>query len=109
MARSSITQLNEQLDNEESGKRPRKTRTKAPPNETPTERFVRVGSIRVSAAIKALEGVGGLASPSYEYTGEQIDAALTALHEAFEEAALKLRARLEATAEKPGNAARFQF
>ncbi len=78
----------------------RKPRAKAPPNETPAERFVRVGSARVSAAIQAIELVGGLSGLSYEFTAEQMTKATEALAAAYDKAETRLRDRLKGTSSK---------
>ncbi len=119
----SIAQGLERLDSEEAASalpmnhpgplgttvKTRKPRAKAPANETPAERFVRVGSARVNAAVLALELVGGLSSPSFEYTEPQMQMALKALWEASEDMAAKLRGRLEGPAPKRANPNRFHF
>jgi hypothetical protein len=84
----------------------RKGKPPVDPNETPEMRFIRVGQGRVGAAIKAIEMVGNLASPSCTYNATQMEKALKALDEAVSKAEAKLKAKLEG---KTGAAAKSGF
>lgn len=55
-------------------------------NETPEERFSRLGTPRVRKAKKALEQIGNLASSRYKYTPAQIAKMAETLQKALDQA-----------------------
>lgn len=55
---------------------------KAPANETPEQRFVRVGSKRVTKALDAIDLIGNLTGSSYKSTPAQRDKIVKALETA---------------------------
>lgn len=59
----------------------RRKRTPAPKNETPAERFRRLGAKRVNKALQAIHSVGKLTGRSYESTDEQRKRILDVLRE----------------------------
>lgn len=56
-------------------------RTKAPKDETPEAKFVRLGSSRVQNAIDAMERVAKLSGPGYKSTAAQREKIVNALQQ----------------------------
>lgn len=54
----------------------------APKDETPSERFSRLASKRVTKAVKAIRNIGTLSGRSYQRTDEQVQAVLAYLKDA---------------------------
>ena len=61
--------------------------------ETKGQRFVRIAEPRVTRACKAVRLLGNLASSSYEYTEEQVDAMFGAVQKSLDEARAAFRKR----------------
>lgn len=68
---------------------PKKSRTATPKDETKAQKFSRLASMRVTAAIKKISLIGNLAGPGYEYTPAQLANIRTHLGKATEEALVK--------------------
>lgn len=67
----------------------RKKRELIPENETKSEKFLRLVNARVTRALKAIEQIGKLASPSYDYTEGESIAVTHALQDAIDSAMSK--------------------
>ncbi|MDE2021179.1 MAG: hypothetical protein KGJ13_12660 [Patescibacteria group bacterium] len=73
------------------------------------ERFLRVGSNRVTKAIKALQNLRQVANPrSYAFTGDDVGEALEALKREYEGVSHAFEQALKGS-EKGGNAPAFSF
>ena len=66
--------------------------SKAPANETPEQRFVRIANIRVGNAMKAIEGLGKLVGSSYKSTAAQHDKLFAAIDDEVKSAKAALTA-----------------
>lgn len=67
------------------------TRKHPPKNETPREKFIRLANARVQKAISAINLVGQLASPRYDYTDRDVDAIVTVLKAELDKASAQLK------------------
>lgn len=66
--------------------KPRKTRTKtAPENETKEAKFVRLATMRMDKALKAIRLIGNLSGAGYAYSPDQVEAMTTAVAVAAKE------------------------
>ena len=82
----------------ENGKKPRKKKEAVDPNETPENRFKRLGVMRVQTAVVAIERVGKLTGRGYASTPEQRAKILAALNGAL----ANVKAVLEGTSTPGG-------
>lgn len=82
----------------------RKVRTPAPVGETKAQRFIRLGSIRMSKALSSVRVIGNLASSNYDYTPDQVAKMQTAINNAVKETFAKF-GQTSTTAKAPT----FQF
>lgn len=72
--------------------KPRKTRTKtAPENETKEARFVRLATMRMDKALKAIRLIGNLSGAGYAYNEAQVTAMGAALVAASDETFARFR------------------
>ena len=53
-------------------KKPRKAKTPAPENETKADKFKRLGTARLSKALKTIKLIGNLSGAGYDYDDDQI-------------------------------------
>jgi hypothetical protein len=63
--------------------------------ETPHEKFWRLGQDRVQAALMALQEVADLAAPDFEYTEEELQQMLNALFDAVHNTKRALQSKVE--------------
>ena len=71
----------------------------ANPNETRTEKFLRLAPPRVTKVIKALDTLGNCSGSGYEYTEEQIEKMFNAIDEAVKETKAKFEKKKPASKE----------
>lgn len=80
----------------EPAKAARKPREKVDPNETPRQRFQRIGGKRVKTALAKIKLIARINNKrSYEYTGEDVDKIEAALNARVEMVIAAMRAGLE--------------
>ena len=70
-----------------------------PAGETKAQKFVRLAEARVSKALKAISTIGNLGGANYEKNAAQVHAIESALHDAVDEAIVKLSATKAVTKE----------
>ena len=78
----------------------RKPRKAVDPNESKSDKFVRLASARVTKAVKAVKNIGALSGKSYEYKPAQVDEIMGYLKGAYDH----VKARFAAPQETAGEA-----
>lgn len=70
----------------------KKGRAPAPANEDKSAKFRRIATQRVQKAVKALQTIGNLSSPTYERTDEQVEKINTIITDTWSDVMAKFNA-----------------
>ena len=70
-----------------------KGRSPVPANETPRDKFIRLGKLRMAKALKSISVIGNLSAASYDFTQADVDAMSNSLRSMIEATFAKFQPR----------------